>query len=420
MSATTGTRFAYVAFDRAGRAVAGVIDATGQAEAREILRAKNLFVTRVSESTDGEAPQLSASAAAAAGRRVGRGRVLKHLVTFTRQLHVLITSGTPLVQALGALERQATDAKWRAVVADVRRQVEEGAALSDAMADHPRYFDDVCRSLISAGEAGGKLDGMLERLAKLARAEAHVRTSIVGAMVYPAVLILISIGVLTALMTFVLPRFAGLFEQLGSPLPPTTKVVMAMSDLLRGYWWAAILAIAGAAFGFRLWAATPGGRRAIDTFLVRAPVLGKLVRSFVAARVTRLLGIQLESKVPLLDALRLTRQAAGNLLVRDLITRAEDAATRGEPISVAFANGDLISPTICEAIRSGEQTGQMATLLVSVADFLDEENEVVIRSLTSLIEPLILVVLGVLVGFVALSMFLPLFDLTATTSGGGT
>jgi type II secretory pathway component PulF len=220
-------------------------------------------------------------------------------------------------------------------------------------------------------------------------------------------------------MTFVLPRFAELFANLGAPLPPTTKMVMQASALLRGYWWAFILGAGGCVFGFRAWMRTPTGRRIVDTFLIKAPVLGKMVASFATARMARLLGIQIEAKVPLLDALRLTRMAARNVLYRELILSAEEAATQGQPVSAAFAASNLISPTITEALRSGEQSGQVAPLLISIADFLDEENDVVIRSLTSIIEPVILIVLGVLVGFVALSMFLPLFDLTAATGGGG-
>jgi len=225
--------------------------------------------------------------------------------------------------------------------------------------------------------------------------------------------------VMALLLTFVLPRFANLFVTLGSPLPPTTKAVMAVSDFLTGYWWALIGAGVGGFFGFRAWLKTPVGRRTFDTFIVRAPIVGKMIKSFCTARIARLLGIQLESKVPLLEALKLTKQAAGNLLFQDLIGQAEDAATRGQAVSSAFAASTLISPAVTEAMHSGEQTGQMSTLLISIADYLDEENEVIVRSLTSIIEPVILIGLGVMVGFVAISMFLPLFDLTATTSGGG-
>lgn len=419
MSASTSKKFAYVAFDRAGKSVSGVTESGTEGEAREALRSKGLFVTQLKVSDGSSLPLPGGKPRVRGpGPRVGRGRVLKNLMTFTRQLHVLLASGTPLVQALGALERQSKDVAWKTVVSDVRTRVEEGASLSDAMAHHKLWFDDVCRSLISAGEAGGRLEAMLERLAKLVRSESHVRTSVVGAMVYPCLLILISIVVMVILLTFVLPRFAGLFDTLGSPLPPTTKVVMAASDFLRGYWWVILLACGGGGFAFHAWRKTSAGRRACDGALVKLPAVGKIVRSFSTARMARLLGIQLESKVPLLDALGLTRQAVPNVIFKDLITSAEEAATRGQSVSGALAASDLIAPAIVEAIRSGEQTGQMSTLLISIADFLDEENDVVVRSLTSIIEPVILIVLGVMVGFVALSMFLPLFDLTATTSGG--
>ncbi|CAN5702920.1 type II secretion system F family protein [soil metagenome] len=411
-------KFAYTAFDRGGKSVPGILEATSEAEVREMLRHRGLFVAEVKESSDGAAPS-SSSSGKPRGKRVVRGKALKNLTNFTRQLHVLIASGTPLVQALGALERQSKEENFKAVVADVRSRVEEGVALSEAMRSHPNYFDDVCRSLISAGEAGGRIDAMLDRLARLTRAEAHVRSNVVGAMVYPALLIVISIGVMSLLLTFVLPRFAGLFVTLGSPLPPTTKAVMTVSDFLTGYWWAIIGAGAGVFVGVRAWLRTPIGRRSFDTAIVRMPIIGKMIKSFCTARIARLLGIQLESKVPLLEALKLTKQAAGNLLFQDLIGQAEEACTRGQSVSTAFAASSLISPAITEAMHSGEQTGQMSTLLISIADFLDEENEVVVRSLTSIIEPMILIVLGVMVGFVAVSMFLPLFDLTSTTSGGG-
>jgi type II secretory pathway component PulF len=409
-------RFAYLAFDRSGKANPGSIEATSMTEAREALRKQGLFVTQIQEDATGV---NSLEPAPVRRRAWGRGKRLQHLAAFTRQLHVLIASGTPLVQSLAALERQAQDPSWRVVVVDLKKRVEEGTPLSDAMNEHPQYFDSVCRSLVAAGEGSGRLDAMLERLAKLVRAQLHVRSSIMGAMIYPIVLIFISIVVLCILLTFVLPRFAELFANLGSPLPPTTKFVMLVSALLRGYWWAAIGSCVGLYYVCKAVIRTPDGRRMADSAMIKAPVLGKIVSSFATARMARLLGIQVEAKVPLLEALRLTRQAATNVLYRELILSAEEAATQGQAVSSAFAASNLISPTITEALRSGEHTGQVAPLLLSIADFLDEENDVTIRSLTSIIEPVILIVLGILVGFVALSMFLPLFDLTAATSGGG-
>jgi type II secretory pathway component PulF len=221
------------------------------------------------------------------------------------------------------------------------------------------------------------------------------------------------------MLTFVLPRFAELFKTLDSPLPPTTKFLMALSEAMRTYWWGFLLAIGGSVAAAKTWLGSEAGRRAIATLTIRVPKFGVLVRNFITARVVRTLGVLLQSKVQLLEALRLTRLGTTNHHYADLLTRAERSVTRGEPISAAFARPELIPANIYEALRNGERTGQVGPLLLNMADFMDEENEVVMKSLTSIIEPLILIVLGVLVGAVALAMFMPLFDLTAAARGGG-
>jgi len=413
-------RLAYVAFDRAGAQRAGALDASSESDARDALRRQGLFVTEVAPIDDAAAAAAHHPRSAARGfaMPVGRNRRLRQLTGFTRQLHVLVMSGTPLVQALTALERQAGDADWRDVLAGIRTRVEEGSSLSAAMQYYPKYFDPVCRSLIAAGESSGKIEPMLDRLAKLTRKQMHVRSAIRGAMIYPCLLTVVAVAVFIVLMTFVLPRFADMFETLGAPLPPTTRFVMAAGAAFRAYWWALLIGLGVAGTCAALWLRSPAGRRAFDASVLRLPVFGAILCNFATARIARLLGVQLEGKVPLLEALALTRQAAGNLVFADLVERAEQAATKGQAISASFAESRLMPPTITEAMRSGEATGQMATLLVSIADFLDEENDTTVRSLTTIIEPMILIVMGLCVGFVAVSMFLPLFDLTSMTSPG--
>ena len=412
-------RLAYVAFDRAGAQVASALEASSAVEARESLRRQGLFVTEIAPiDEDGDAPRATHPASSRWSLPGGRNRRLRQLTGFTRQLHVLVMSGTPLVQALAALERQAGDADWRDVLAGVRTRVEEGSSLSAAMLHYPKYFDPVCRSLIAAGESSGKLEPMLDRLAKLARKQLHVRNAIRGAMIYPCLLSFVAVAVFVVLMTFVLPRFADMFQTLGAPLPPTTRFVMGVGEAFRAYWWAVLTGILGAGTGAVLWLRSPAGRRTFDSVVLRLPVFGAILCNFATARIARLLGVQLEGKVPLLEALALTRQAAGNCVFADLVERAEQAATKGQAISASFAESRLMPPTITEALRSGEATGQMATLLVSIADFLDEENDTTVRSLTTIIEPLILIVMGLCVGFVAVSMFLPMFDLTSMTGQG--
>ena len=412
-------KLVYEAWDKAGRRVDDAVEAPDVAQATERLRRQGLYVTRIEEAKPASAGAGAGTALATARTRMGRGKRLTQLAAFSRQLHVLVSTGTPLVQALTALERQVRDGEWKEIVADVRKRVEEGASLSDAMSLHPNHFDSVARSLIAAGESSGNFDAMLDRLALLTRKQLYVRRLVIGAMVYPSLLLVVSVGVLVVMLTFVLPRFVELFDSLDMPLPPSTQFLMGVSTVLTGYWWAVLGSSTALIIGLRFWLLTPVGRRAWDGFVLALPQIGRMARSFATARVTRLLGVLIQGKVPLLDALHLTRDATRNIFYAELIVKAEEAVTKGEPVSAAFADERLITPAVYEAMRNGEKSGQIGQLLLHVSDFLDEENEIIIKSLTSILEPLIMIVLGALVGFVAVSMFTPLFDLTSMAQGGG-
>ena len=337
---------------------------------------------------------------------------------FSRQLAVLVRTGTPLAQSLDAIRRQVAPGPWRDVLNDLSRQIEGGSSLSEAMKQHPLCFDTVCHSLMAAGEAAGKLDSMLNRLSDLTRQQLRIRRSIGGALIYPCLLATVGVVVVMVMIGFVLPRFAGLFETLDAPLPPTTQMLMAISDVLRSKWWMfLILAVITGAAG-KYWLSTPTGRRTLDTWLVRLPYLGHFVRSLITARIARLLGVLLSSQVQLLEALQLTRRATVNTRYADLMQRAEEGVANGSPLSASFEGTHLINPSMTEAVRHGEQSGQLAVVLTDMAEFMDEENEVVVRTLASIVEPIILIVLGVIVAVLAVSMFMPLFDLTSLTQGG--
>lgn len=409
-------KFAYRAYDRAGRLVNDAVEAASLVDAGEMLRKQGLFVSELTADKAGAGAERGGAGARRLGGKTAR---LRHMSVLVRQLSVLVSTGTPMVEAIYSLEKQLPAGRWRSVVEDIRGRIEQGASLSAALEHHPHYFDAVARSLIAAGESGGKLDEMLRRLAALSRQQLKIRSSIVGAMVYPCLLVCVCIGVLATMMFFVLPRFEGLFETLGAALPPTTQMVMDISAFLRGYWWAILCAIVPAALLVRHVLGTPRGKRAFHGFILRAPQIGKLVRAFATARIARVLGVLVEGRVPLLDALRLTRESTGNMCYEELIARAEEVVTRGESVSAALSGNQLINESVVEAIRSGERSGQLGSVLLNVAEFLDEDNEIVLRSLSSIIEPLILIVLGVLIGFVAVSMFLPLFDLATATNAGG-
>jgi type II secretory pathway component PulF len=405
-------KLAYEGYDMAGKPVAGLVDAQGVPEAAEHLRRQGLFITSIGEG--GAAVPADAPSAAPRGARP-RGRS-KELVAFFRQLSILVGTHTPLVQALDAIERQTPEGAWRAVIADLRRRVEEGTSLSVAMEAHANRFDAISRSMVAAGESGGRLDVMLRGLAEMVRQQYHVRRSVVGAMVYPAVLIAVSLAVLVVTLFFVLPQFRGLFDTLQVPLPPTTALLMGASGWAASHWWAVVGALGALVAGGVAVARSAAARAAIDRFLVFAPRIGPIVRAFSTARIARVMGVLLDARIPMLEAVRLARQGTSNSCYARLLDRAESAITRGESLADTLSHSGLVVPSICEALASGERSGELGPVLIQVASFLDEDNEVLVKALMSIIEPIILTFLGVIIGFVAVSMFLPLFDIA--TLGG--
>jgi type II secretory pathway component PulF len=404
-------KLAYTAYDGAGKTATGVIEADDPMTATEALRRRGLYVAEVIE-------QKTPAATYQSGRRqrhISRSEKLKNIAMFSRQLYVLISSGTQIVDALRAVERQARPGPWRDVIASLRTRVEEGASLSEAMQDHRDYFDPIYCNLVTAGESSGHLVEMFDRLAVLKQKQLKIRRSIIGAMVYPGMLVTLGSSIFVLLLLFVIPRFSTLFETVGVPLPSSTAALLQISAAFRHFWWVIVLLLGGTVFGVRYYLRTPRGRYVRDALIVRLPYIGRVAKSLSGARIISLLGMLLEAKIPVLDALRLVRSTAGNILYQELIVQAEEYVSRGEPMSQAFADTPLFTPSIYEAIRSGEHSGEIDQLLLNVSGFLDEENEAIIRSLTSIIEPVILIVMGLLVGLIAVCMFLPLFDLTAMT-----
>jgi type IV pilus assembly protein PilC len=401
--------FSYEAYNGSGVIVKGVIESPSEQEATELLRSKSLFVTKITTGTVKTTRKRSSKKS----KKISS----KTISVFARELAVLVSTGTPIIDAIASLQRQSKDETWVAILKDVQLHLESGDSFSTALLAHPTVFDAVFRSLVAAGESSGHLDVMLKRLAILTRRQAQIRSNILGAMMYPILLTGISIIVLGVMIGVVLPRFADLFDTLDTPLPPTTKFLMWLSDIMRGFWWIILPVIVGSLIVSINWLKGEGGSNAIGNLALRAPKVGTIYRSFNTARITRLMGVLLEAHVPMLDSIHLTRESVSHRKYRDLLTDAEDAVTRGEAISLAFDQGGLIIPSVCEALRNGEQSGRLAEVLNNVSDYLDEENETVVKSLSSIIEPVIMIVLGIFVGIVAISMFLPLFDLTATAGG---
>lgn len=410
-------KLAYNAVSATGTPVSDIVDATSIDEAMDMLRGKGLFVTQIEPESESKA-RAKAKAKGGGMSFKSKTKRLKDVAMFSRQLNVLVATGTPLADGLAALERQVKDVEFKAQLALIREQVEQGLTLYDALGKAPKYFDEVYRNIIKAGEASGSLPKMLDRLAVLTRKQVQVRSQITGAMVYPCLLILISIAVLAIMLTVVMPRFTGMFESLDVPLPATTMMLMAASDLLRTFWWAVLLGTGATIVGLRYALTTPLGKRVKDSLMLTVPVLSDVTRSYATARIARLMGVLIECNVPLLDTIQLVRNATGNSKYEAMMIQAEEIVITGEPVSGAFANDKMIEPAFYEAVRNGEQSGRLSMLMVTVADFMDEENDTRLKALTSLFEPLILVFLGLMVGGIAISMFMPMFDLTSMAGGG--
>jgi type II secretory pathway component PulF len=405
-------RLTYHAFDKSGRRVVDTLEAPNRAAATHMLRRRGLFVAELHT----EAP----TGKQGGGRKpkgLGTGR-LKPLVSMMQQLHILVAGGTPVVKALAAIERQTNAAAWRSAIADVRTRVEQGTPLSEAMEDNPVFFNPFCRSLVAAGEATGQLAAMLKRVADTTRNQLRLRATLLGAMMYPILLLGISLTVLVVMFVVAVPKFGELFETLDAPVPPVTEAVVSGGTWLRSSWpWVvACLAAVIAA----LWTAVrqPAGKRFISSTVLRLPLIGRLVRSIITARILRVLGVLLESGVGVMEALVLCRAAIGNHRYADMLRWAEDCVQRGEPMSAAFGDSFLINSSIHQAIQTAEESGQVGLMMLTMADFVDQENEIATRTLTSVMEPVILLVMGLLVGLMAFSMFVPLLDMTSVMGGG--
>jgi type IV pilus assembly protein PilC len=341
----------------------------------------------------------------------GPGRIkTRDIVIFTRQF-AMINAGLPLVQSLTILAQQTENKALKDVTKAVVYDVESGNTLADAFAKHPKAFTDLYVNMVAAGEAGGILDTILLRLATfLEKNDALVR-KVKGAMVYPGVIMAVAGIAIAVLLVFVIPTFSEMFASAGMELPLPTRVVIALSDFLIGFWWAIIAVIITVVFAIRRYYATSGGRKNIDTMMLHAPVLGDLIRKSAVSRFTRTLGTLISSGVSILDGLEITAKTSGNRVVHDAVMESRQSIAGGETIAAPLERSKVFPPMVISMIAVGEQTGGLDEMLSKIADFYDEEVDVAVSALLSLMEPVMIVVLGVIVGGMVIAMYLPIFDM---------
>jgi type IV pilus assembly protein PilC len=399
--------FAYAGRTRAGQNVSGERMADTMDAAVAALRREQIMVTRITPTKAKAEPAAKKEKAGKTGKKVAA----KNLAVFTRQFSVMIDAGLPLVQCLDILGTQEEDKNFSAVILQTRSDVEGGASLADAMRKHPKTFDPLFTNMIAAGEAGGILDTILKRLATYIEKAVKLSGQVKSAMIYPIAVIVIAGAVVGVILWKVIPTFAALFSGLGADLPLPTRVVIALSDNLVRYFPFVIVIGGAAAYGFRQYYTTENGRRVVDGGLLKAPVLGNILRKIAVARFCRTLATLISSGVPILDGLDITAKTAGNAIVEDAVMVTRKSIERGETISVPLKDTGVFPAMVTQMIGVGEATGALDTMLAKIADFYEEEVDTAVAGLLTLLEPIMIAILGVVVGGIVIAMYLPIFDL---------
>ncbi len=404
--------FAYEALDASGKPVSGCIDASSVEEANRQLHGRNLFVTRLGDA-QAAAPQAATRKSARKAIWASRPGNTRDLLMLAQQMTMMLRAGSRVVPALEAIGSQVTKVAWGQIINDIRVQVEAGSPLSAAVSKYPEIFNEGWRAIISAGESTGQIAESFERLSMMTKQQNQVRTKLVGSIVYPIVLLCISISVLCVLMFFVLPRFDDLYTMLNTPLPGMTRVLLNVSRWMLAHYVLVLILAAAGVVGPVLLLRTSAFQLWFDRIMIGLPLLGKVARQIILARIFRIWGTAVRSNVPLMESLDLSRDVTKNAMYRALMNQIVHAVEEGSTIGSVLIGHPLVPQTMASAIATGEQSGQLGESLLFLAGYMEEENTQSLATLTRLIEPVILVVMGATVGVVAISLFLPLFDLTS-------
>ncbi len=400
--------FAFVGRTRAGENVSGDRAADSMDAAVAALRREQILVTRINPVKEA-APSKTTVKAGIAGKKVSP----KNLAVFTRQFSVMIDAGLPLVQCLDILGTQEEDKNFSATILATRADVESGMSLADAMKRHPKAFDALFTNMIAAGEAGGILDTILKRLATYIEKAVKLKGQVQSAMIYPIAVVVIAGLVVGVILWKVIPTFANLFAGLGAELPLPTRIVIALSNNLVRFGPFLVVGGVAAGWGFKSYYATTGGRRVIDAIVLKLPILGSLMRKIAVARFCRTLSTLLASGVSILEALDITARTSGNAIVEEGIITTRKSIERGETIAQPLKDTGDFPPMVVQMIGVGEATGALDTMLGKIADFYEEEVDNAVGALTALLEPLMIVFLGVCVGGIVVAMYMPIFKMVA-------
>jgi type IV pilus assembly protein PilC len=419
--------FEYKAMDARGIESSAVIDAPNETEALAKLRSSGLYPTQIKEA--GKGATVSHAAKKEIGKKTKASKAggsvkPKTLMIFTRQLATLIDSGLPLLRGLTVLEKQEPNPVLKATVNSIAESVQSGATFSESLAQHPKIFNKLFVNMTKAGELGGVLELVLNRLAEYQEKAQKLKNKIVSAMVYPVIVMFIAVSILTFLMVFIVPKFKDMFTEMGdAQLPVISRIVFGLSDFMikplgpipfiPAVVWIFLLLVA-IYFGIAAWGKTPSGRNAIDRFKLRIPIFGDIQRKSGVSRFSRTLGTLVTSGVPILQALNITRETAGNVVISEAIDKVHTAVKEGESIVAPLQASGVFPPMVISMVDVGEETGQLPEMLLKVADVYDDEVDNAVTALTSILEPVMIVFLAVVVGAVVFALFLPLIKIINT------
>jgi type IV pilus assembly protein PilC len=416
------TSYSYEAVNAEGLSVKGIIEVASQSQALRRIKQMGLFPTRVREQP-ADRPTPAARPRPVLARRSARERTgfmwkrgvrARVLMVFTRQLATLIQAGMPLLRGLRILQQQEENRRLQRVIGEVSGAIEAGDSLSQALAAHPRVFSPLYLNLVRAGEVSGALEVVLLRLAQFQEKAQRIKGKVLAAMCYPAAVLLVALGIVTALLVFVVPTFQQVFDGLlgGAALPAFTRLVLKISEVLRTH--APLVFVAALVLGIAVAAAvrTQPGRRVWDTLKLMMPVVGDVFRKVAVARVARTLGTLLGSGVPVLQALNIVKETAGNVVVGRVIDRVQERVKQGDPIAPTLQASGVFPPLVAGMVDVGEQTGALPEMLLKIADNYDDEVDNAVAAMTSLLEPIFIVLLAIIIGSIVIALFLPIITIT--------
>ena len=406
--------YEYKARDRSGKLVTATMEAGSQRDVASSLREKGYFISEIKAPKTG----LNADLKLPAWLDIGGKVTPRDVTVFSRQFATVIGAGLPVVQSLAILQRQAEKPSLKNALKKVREDVETGLPLSEALAKFPNIFNRLYIYLVRAGEVSGNLDGILERIASYQEKQAALRGKIKSALTYPVVVLVIALAVTYFLLTGIVPQFAGILTQLGGELPIITRILILISDFLRYQWWLLALISVGSVMGIGFYYRTPPGHHMIDSLLLKAPVLGTLIQKTAIASFSNTFGLLLKSGVNIIESIEITKGTSGNVIVENVLDEAKDGVQRGEQISTTLIEHPRVFPPLVSSmIAIGEETGAVDGMLEKIAIFYEREVNEAVEGLTAALEPLLIVFLGGVVGFIVAGMFLPMFAIIGQLSG---